>query len=85
MQVPEKKFGTLVFATKHGPVTDAANNTDPADAAPAPAADTHSVSAAGVTPVEAAASAPSTETPEATDKPSSTEASPPPPAYESVV
>ncbi|RLM91245.1 uncharacterized protein C2845_PM08G20680 [Panicum miliaceum] len=73
------------------PVTDAASNTEPAAAAPAPAADTNSVSAPGVTPVEAATSAPSTETPEAMDKPSSTEAiaspppPPPPPAYESVV
>ncbi|XP_039851590.1 uncharacterized protein LOC120710022 isoform X2 [Panicum virgatum] len=70
------------------PVTDAASNTDPA-AAPAPAADINSAGASGVTPVEAATSAPSTETPEATDKPSSTEASPapppPPPTYESVV
>jgi len=70
------------------PVTDAASNTDPA-AAPAPAADINSAGAPGITPVEAATSAPSTETPEATDKPSSTEASPapppPPPAYESVV
>ncbi|PUZ55559.1 hypothetical protein GQ55_5G221900 [Panicum hallii var. hallii] len=71
------------------PVTDAASNTEPAAAAPAPAADTNSVGAPGVTPVEAATSAPSTETPEAVDKPSSTEASPPPPPppppYESVV
>ncbi|RCV26463.1 hypothetical protein SEVIR_5G255300v4 [Setaria viridis] len=70
------------------PVIDAASNTDPAAAAaPAPAADTNSTGAPDATPVEAATSAPSTETPEATDKPSSTEASPPPPppAYESVV
>nr|CAB3473760.1 unnamed protein product [Digitaria exilis] len=74
------------------PVTDASSNTDPAAAAPAPAAGSNSTGAPGVTPVEAAASAPSTETSEATDKPSSTEASPPPPpppppppAYESVV
>ncbi|OEL28394.1 hypothetical protein BAE44_0010585 [Dichanthelium oligosanthes] len=73
------------------PVTDAASNTDPPPAAaPAPAADANSASAPGVTPVEAAPSAPSTETPEATtDKPLSTEASlpppPPPPSYESVV
>ncbi|CAO2165774.1 unnamed protein product [Urochloa humidicola] len=70
------------------PVTDAASNTDPAAAAPAPAADTNSTGAPGVPPVDAAATpAPSTETPEATDKPSSTEAPlpPPPPAYESVV
>nr|CAB3477790.1 unnamed protein product [Digitaria exilis] len=72
------------------PVTDASSNTDPAAVAPTPAADSNSTGAPGVTPVEAAASAPSTETSEATDKPSSTEASPPPPpppppAYESVV
>ncbi|KAG2590522.1 hypothetical protein PVAP13_5NG407400 [Panicum virgatum] len=50
---------------------------------------TEEAPAAPVTAVEAATAAPSTEIPEATDKPSSTEASPPPPppppAYESVV
>ncbi|CAO1945359.1 unnamed protein product [Urochloa humidicola] len=56
------------------PVTDAASNTDPAAAAaapaPAPAADTNSTGAPGVPPVDVAATpAPSTETPEATDKP----------------
>ncbi|CAO2170829.1 unnamed protein product [Urochloa humidicola] len=58
------------------PVTDATSNTDPAAAAaaaapaPAPAADTNSTGAPGVPPVDVAATpAPSTETPEATDKP----------------
>ncbi|CAO1948146.1 unnamed protein product [Urochloa humidicola] len=74
-------------AAPAAPVTEAASNTDPAAAAaPAPAADTNSTDAPGVPPVDAAATpAPSIETPEATDKPSSTEAPPPPPAYESVV
>ncbi|XP_039813284.1 uncharacterized protein LOC120676127 isoform X2 [Panicum virgatum] len=89
--VPGSEEATAAPGTEEAPaapVTDAASNTDPA-AAPAPAADTNSADAPGVTPVEAATAAPSTEIPEATDKPSSTEASPPPPppppAYESVV
>lgn len=65
-------------------VSDAAGSPDapalaPAPAAPAPAADTSSSDAPAVTPSEVTISAPSTEAPELTDKPSSTEASLPPP------
>jgi len=67
-------------------VPDAAGSPDvPAPAAPAPApatvavADTSSSDAPAVTPSEVTVSAPSTEAPELTDKPSSTEASLPPP------
>uniref|UniRef100_A0A0A9ESR4 Uncharacterized protein n=1 Tax=Arundo donax TaxID=35708 RepID=A0A0A9ESR4_ARUDO len=69
------------------PVTDAATLPDPAAATPAPAADSSSTDAPVVTPGEAtiSAPAPSTEAPESTDKPFSTEPSQPLPPSGSAV